>query len=248
MKKVKNEDWHIGCSGFYYKDWKGRFYPDNLPQRDWLDYYCRHFETLESNVTFYRFPQLTFLQSWYKRTPEEFRFAIKAPRLITHYKKFLDTNSLLEDFYNTVQRGLAEKLKCVLFQLPPSIPYNEEVLQRIIDALDSNYPNVLEFRHASWWREEVYEMLGKHNITFCGMSHPDLPAEVIVNTPMVYYQMHGSTKLYGSSYTGEELQALVKAIEVYPKVEDVYIYFNNDMHGHAIENANRLKEMLFLIK
>src|SRR5690606_30967565 len=121
-------EWHIGCSGFYYKDWKGLFYPEDLPQKYWFDYYCRYFNTLELNVTFYRFPELSFLQNWYNKSPESFSFAVKAPRTITHYKKFNGITDTLHDFYSTVRTGLREKLECILFQLPPSLPYSEERL------------------------------------------------------------------------------------------------------------------------
>src|SRR4051812_36983931 len=111
--------WWIGCSGFHYKHWKDIFYPEGLPQKKWFEFYCENFNTLELNVTFYRFPQLAFLESWYKRSPKKFRFAVKAPRSITHYKQFHDTESLISDFYGVVKTGLKNKLGCILFQLPP---------------------------------------------------------------------------------------------------------------------------------
>src|SRR3954470_19712801 len=118
--------WHIGCSGFHYKHWKGVFYPEDLPQKKWFEYYCQFFDTLELNVTFYRFPQLSFLQNWHDKTPTKFRFAVKAPKAITHYKKFSGTADMLTDFYTTVRDGLKDKLGCILFQLPPRLSYSEE--------------------------------------------------------------------------------------------------------------------------
>src|ERR1044072_6786414 len=100
IKKIMAK-WWIGCSGFHYKHWVGKFYPGDLPQRKWFEFYCEHFDTLELNVTFYRFPQLSSLQSWYKRSPAKFQFAVKAPRAITHYKKFNDIERLISDFYST---------------------------------------------------------------------------------------------------------------------------------------------------
>src|SRR5690349_13147184 len=97
--------WHIGCSGFHYKEWKEVFYPKGLPQRKWFDHYCEHFDTIELNVTFYRFPELTSLQNWFHKSPDRFLFSVKAPRLITHYKKFEDCAGLLTDFYTTVRDG-----------------------------------------------------------------------------------------------------------------------------------------------
>ena len=172
--------WHIGCSGFYYKHWKGIFYPEKLPQKKWFDYYCQFFDTLELNVTFYRFPQLSFLQNWYDKTPAKFRFAVKAPKAITHYKKFSGTADMLADFYTTVRDGLKDKLGCILYQLPPRLSYSENFLQRIIESVDPSFSNVIEFRHESWWKEDVYKTLAKHDISFCGMSHPSLPKDIIL--------------------------------------------------------------------
>src|ERR1700743_585267 len=160
-------DWHIGCSGFHYKDWRGTFYPEKLAQRKWFDYYTEHFSTLELNVTFYRFPQLLFLQNWYDKAPVNFRFAVKAPRAITHYKKFNDTADLITSFYDTINNGLREKLGPVLFQVPPSYNYTEEKLDKIISSLDSSFKNVFEPRHISWWNDDVYRKLAAHRITFC---------------------------------------------------------------------------------
>src|SRR3954467_2196168 len=105
--------WHTGCSGFHYHHWKNIFYPEGLPQREWFEYYCTQFNTLELNVTFYRFPNAALFKSWYKRSPETFSFSVKAPRLITHYKKFNDVKSLLTDFYGVTYNGLNEKLGCI---------------------------------------------------------------------------------------------------------------------------------------
>ncbi|HEU4862054.1 MAG TPA: DUF72 domain-containing protein, partial [Chitinophagaceae bacterium] len=111
--------WEIGCSGFHYKGWKGIFYPETLPQRAWFRFYAEKFNTLELNVTFYRFPVLKSLEKWHDVSPDNFSFAVKAPRLITHYKKFSDCARLLDDFYNLITKVLKNKLGPVFFQLPP---------------------------------------------------------------------------------------------------------------------------------
>jgi uncharacterized protein YecE (DUF72 family) len=238
-------DWHIGCSGFHYKDWKGRFYPNDLPQRKWFDYYCEHFKTLELNVTFYRFPQLSFLQNWYGKSPADFRFAVKAPRAITHYKKFNDTTDLITSFYDTINNGLQEKLGPVLFQLPPSFIYDDQKLDRIINSLNPSFKNVLELRHVSWWNPAVYQKLAEHNITFCGMSHPTLHDEVIQNTPIVYYRFHGVPMLYRSAYSKDFLQKVVNAVKQNPDNREGWFYFNNDFDAIGVGNA---KDMILLIK
>ena len=122
--------YHIGCSGFYNKDWKNDFYPNGLAQRKWFEYYCTQFNSLELNTTFYRFPRVEFLQKWYDKSPSDFKFSVKAPRLITHFKQLKDCERLLDDFYSTIREGLKEKLGTVLFQLPAKIIYSEELLLR----------------------------------------------------------------------------------------------------------------------
>jgi uncharacterized protein YecE (DUF72 family) len=238
-------DWHIGCSGFHYKDWKGKFYPEGLPQRKWFDFYCKHFKTLELNVTFYRFPQLSFLQNWYGKSPADFRFAVKAPRAITHYKKFNDTTDLITSFYDTINNGLQEKLGPVLFQLPPSFSYDDERLERIINNLNPSFKNVLELRHVSWWNSDVYQKLAKHNITFCGMSHPALPDDVIQNTPVVYYRFHGVPILYRSPYSKDFLQKVIHAVKQNSQTHEGWFYFNNDYDAVGVYNA---KDMISCIK
>lgn len=237
-------DWNIGCSGFHYKHWRGSFYPEKLAQTKWFDFYCEHFNTLELNVTFYRFPQLPFVQGWYQKAPANFKFAVKAPRAITHYKKFNDTARMITDFYTTINNGLQEKLGCVLFQMPPNYNYTPEKLDKIINSLDLSFNNVLEFRHVSWWTDEVYQLLAKHRITFCGMSHPTLPDEVIANTPVVYYRFHGVPNLYSSPYTTQGLQKVINDINGKSIVKQVFAYFNNDIGAAAISNAKDMKQLI----
>lgn len=236
--------WHIGCSGFHYKDWKGIFYPKEIPQRLWFEYYCTHFSTLELNVTFYRFPQLSILENWYKRSPSDFLFSVKAPKLVTHYKKMNDCGDLLQDFYNTVGEGLKEKAACILFQFPPGFNFTVERLDNIINSLNPGFPNVVEFRHGSWWNEEVFRKLKQSKISFSGMSHPTLPDTVIANTTLLYYRMHGVPNLYRSSYSLSFLKKIIKEIKTLVKVKEAFIYFNNDYDGVGIENA---KEMIKLV-
>jgi uncharacterized protein YecE (DUF72 family) len=229
--------WWIGCSGFHYKHWKGIFYPDKLAQSKWFDHYHNHFKTLELNVTFYRFPRLPYLEEWYRKSPDLFKFSVKAPRAITHYKKFVDAQKYLQDFYGTSREGLKEKLGCILFQMPERMVYKEQKLEQIIESLDPAFTNVLEFRNASWWNQEVYNKLAAHNITFCGMSHPRLPDDVIQNTSTLYFRFHGVPHLYKSKYDISTLERISDEIENNEAIKQAFIYFNNDIDGSAITNA-----------
>src|SRR5436190_754504 len=236
-------NWHIGCSGFHYKEWKNVFYPVGLPQTKWFDYYSSQFDTVELNVTFYRFPQLSFLENWYKKSPEHFLFAVKAPRLITHYKKFVDVQESLSSFYKTIREGLKEKLGPVLFQLPPSFIYSDEKMQQIFKALDHSFLNVIECRHESWWNKKVFAAFKKHKVSFCSISYPNLPNDVIATTDTLYYRFHGIPKLYYSVYDKKTLTAVVDTIrKILAKTS--FIYFNNTAGLGAIENAEYIKEYI----
>lgn len=180
--------WWIGCSGFYYKEWKDIFYPKGLPQRKWFEFYCESFNTVELNVTFYRFPRLQDLKTWYKRSPGDFMFTVKAPRLITHYKRFNNVSRELQDFYKTIHKGLKNKLGSILFQLPPGIEYGESTLEQILKNSNDSFLNVIEFRHASWWRPAVIKELREKNIIFCSISYPGLPADVLKTGTTMYYR------------------------------------------------------------
>lgn len=236
--------WYIGCSGFHYKEWKEFFYPKGLPQRLWFDYYAERFNTLELNVTFYRFPQLKFLQNWYGKAPQHFVFSAKVPRLITHYKQFRECAPLIADFYTTLREGLREKLGCVLFQMPPQLAYSEEALERILSHADPSFTNAFEFRHASWWNPAVYDTLTKNNIIFCGHSYPRLPDEAVINTPAAYYRFHGVPKLYFSQYSNEFVHSIAQQLQDNPTLQTAYVYFNNTATEAALNNAGYLKERI----
>lgn len=237
-------NWYIGCSGFHYKHWKDVFYPKGLAQRLWFTYYSEQFSTLELNVTFYRFPQVAFLKNWYSISPENFRFAVKAPRTITHYKQFHNCTAMLSDFYGIIVQGLEEKLGPVLFQMPPRFTYTEEKLARIIDSMDLAFRNVLEFRHPSWWQQSIFETLAKHHISFCGMSHPELPDSLIHTTNLLYYRFHGVPDLYRTLYSHAYLNNTVSTISQQPDLSEAWLYFNNDMEAHAPQNALEMLRLL----
>jgi uncharacterized protein YecE (DUF72 family) len=228
---------HIGCSGFYNKHWKEVFYPSDLPQKEWLTFYSNKLHTLELNVTFYRFPSLRTMQNWYNKSPEDFIFSVKAPKLITHMKQFEDCERLFNDFYGVCEQGLQQKLGCILFQLPPTFQYEEEKLEKILSYMDDSFHNVLEFRHPSWWDRKVYNKLTDRKISFCTVSHPKLPDTLVCTTDTAYVRLHGDPKLFYSEYSAEYLEKLKKSLLKKQKLRDVYIYFNNTASTAGILNA-----------
>ncbi len=175
----------LGCSGFYYDHWKGTFYPEKLPKTKWLQYYAEHFNTLEVNNTFYRFPSESLLLDWYQKTPVNFRFFLKANRAITHTRKFHNTEGTTERFYKLAFL-LKEKLIGILFQLPSVVHKNMELLEKIASQVDPKAINVVEFRHQGWWDKEVYDFMHKRSLVFCTVSASDLPETLVKTATSIY--------------------------------------------------------------
>lgn len=234
--------WRIGCSGFYYREWKEIFYPKGIPQKDWFKYYCQHFNTIEINSSFYKMPTAKAFEKWYDDSPNDFVFTIKAPRLVTHYKQLNDCSGLMTDFYETVGKALKEKLGCVLFQFPPKFSFSEERLEKIINLLDPTFTNVVEFRHESWWDERILAALRQNKIIFCGQSYPStLPDQVMMNNPIVYYRFHGKPVLYKSEYPLATIEQFANSIP--SEAEEIYVYFNNTWGTRALKNARQLQAL-----
>lgn len=234
----------IGCSGFYYKEWKGDFYPDKFTQKNWFSYYASKFNTLEINSSFYRYPKPEVLQSWYDNSPADFKFSIKVPRTVTHYRRFNNVEQPLDDFHRLIKNGLKDKLGCVLYQLPSNLKYSFELLDRMVSQMDKSLNNVIEFRDAGWWNSDVYEILSANNITFCNISHLNLPDSLIQTSQIMYLRFHGVPKLYLSVYTKAELSDWSKRINELENIKTRYIYFNNTMTTGSIGNAFYLRERL----
>ena len=235
---------YIGCSGFTNRDWKGFFFPEELPSKEQLNFYSTQFNSVEINSSFYRRPRLQTLQNWYERTGEDFKFFIKIPKTITHIKRLKATAAETADFCSHVHEGIREKLAGFLFQLPPSFHYSEEHLEQVIETVDSGFLNVVEFRHKSWWNDEILEALKDKNIVFSGVSFPkDLPNDLIINNDKsAYYKLHGVPVLFKSEYSEEELKKLAK--EIKKARQEVFVFFNNTWGTAALTNALYLKKLL----
>lgn len=233
---MKKDKLYIGCSSYATPSWQTLFYPEELPKRKWFDYYCQHFNTYEFNSTFYRFPAIKNLLPWYDRTPDDFKFSIKIPKIITHIKKLKDCEEEIAEFYLVSSEGFKNKLACILWQLPPSFNFSPERLKLIIGAIDPNFKNVVEFRHGSWWRADVIKELRENNITFCNVNYPKLPTSIQQTTSIGYVRMHGNPELFYSEYTKEEIAALYQEVSS-QGFKEAYIYFNNTASTAAIINA-----------
>ncbi len=234
---------YVGCSSFATPSWKSIFYPTDLPKKDWFNYYCTFFNTYEFNGSFYRFPTVASLQKWYDRTPTDFTFSIKVPKAITHIKKLIDCEQEIAEFYTVVSEGLSDKLACVLWQFPPSFIYNEGNLNKVVNTLNEEFINVMEFRHVSWWNTVVVEKLQSKNIVFCNPSYPGLPEQFVKNNSCGYFRLHGVPKLFYSEYSLTEMETLYEQI-LAKNYDEVYVYFNNTASPAAVINALQFIKIL----
>ena len=231
---------YIATSGWYYREWKGAFYPADLPSSRWFKHYAQQFDTVELNAPFYRPPKLATVKNWKSNAPENFRYSVKVNRAITHEKRFQGTQELIREFYQ-IADVLGPKMGCFLFQLPPNFEFTAERLDLILSQLNPAHKNVLEFRHASWWVPEVFAALQKYKIIFCSVSAPKLPDDLIVTADDIYARFHGPKRWFYDPYSDETLTAWADKISA-SKAKAAWIYFNNTADGSAIANARTFEE------
>ncbi|HZW37825.1 MAG TPA: DUF72 domain-containing protein [Ignavibacteriaceae bacterium] len=236
---------NIGTSGWSYKHWKNEFYPEELKYKDWFKFYTSKFLTVELNASFYNLPKFETFENWYNKSPESFKFSLKASRYITHLKKLVDVKESVDLFFKMV-KGLKEKAEIILFQLPPSLKYDTIKLSDFLSLLPENYRYTIEFRNSSWWQEDVYEILKKHNVAFCIFELAGVKTPVVTTADYVYLRLHGPTKgKYQGSYSAEQLKEWVKQFKKWSKEgKDVYCYFDNDEKGYAAHNALTINKMI----
>jgi len=233
----------IGTSGWTYSHWKGVFYPPGLSERRWLEHYAAEFDTVEVNATFYRLLVESTFEGWQRRSPQGFVFALKASRAITHYKKLADCEQELSSFLSRADL-LADRLGPLLFQLPPRYPVDPARLRDFLSLLPPRYRCAFEFREASWLCQPVYKILGQHGAAVVRVSAPRFPDADVVTADFVYLRMHGDRTLYSSKYSEETLKRWADAIAQWAAAgRDVYVYFNNDAHGYAVEDARALRSL-----
>lgn len=234
---------NIGCSGWFYWHLKGSFYPSQMPTKDWFTHYADHFSTVELNAPFYSWPTLGTVESWRRQTQgRPMIYTVKVSELITHINRFEDTKILVRDF-GYIADLLGSLMGCFLFQLPPSYYYTPARLRDILNQLDPARRNVIEFRHASWWNEEVYASFRTAGAIFCSSSAPRLPNELIKTAADIYVRFHGTERWYRHDYSNDELTYWADQIRE-ARAERVWVYFNNDFEGYAIKNATMLANIL----
>ncbi len=233
---------HIGCSGWFYWHWRGLFYPDAQRTDSWFRHYTEHFDTVELNAPFYKWPKNATVKSWKRNAPEHFRYSVKVNQLITHEKRMRRTRMLVQEFCR-IEEILGPKLGCFLFQLPPSYRYTPSHLRSLVTQLDNRLRCVVEFRHKSWWRESVRRQFTSHGLIFCSVSGPRLPDDLVRTSDVIYLRFHGRERWYRYDYSRAELAEWADRIKGCG-AREAWIYFNNDREGFAIKNAQILRELL----
>jgi len=227
----------IGTSGFQYKEWKGKFYPEKISLPKMLSFYASQFSTTEINYTFKRIPTEKTLENWVSQTPEEFRFALKAPEKITHYQKLAGTEETLHYFW-AVAQTLGEKLGPILFQLPPTLKKDLAVLEEFLAILPDDMKATFEFRHESWFSDDVFEALKKHNAALCIADSEKLSTPVEMTSDFGYFRLR-------DEYDKAALQKWAEIIlEQRNSLEEIFVYFKHEETGSGPVFAGELLELL----
>jgi uncharacterized protein YecE (DUF72 family) len=239
-------DVHVGTSGWSYAHWDGVLYPPATPPRDRLAHYVRRFDTVELNASFYRWPRAATFAGWRRRLPNGFQLSVKAPRGLTHAKKLHAPEEWLQRIASGWQE-LGDKRAVLLVQLGPAQARDDARLEYFLNLVPGSMRTAMEFRHPSWHDDKVFEILERHGVAYCVMSGARLPCLLRATASFVYLRLHGPDPdhLYAGSYSRDSLGWWADRIREWTgQGREVYAYFNNDGHGHAVRDADALRLLL----
>lgn len=239
----------VGTSGWSYDEWAGTFYPPGLAKARWAEHYRRVFSTVEVNATFYRLPKPTMVQRWREEAPADFRYVTKGSRYLTHIRRLRDSTAGVRTYFDRVAE-LAPRLSAVLWQLPPNLERDVDLLETFLGALPRQLGpgflrHAVEFRHRSWVTDEVFETLARHDAAHVWISSQAMPPDRTVTTDFVYVRFHGLAGGWRHDYSDQELWPWVETlVEVSEQGRSGFAFFNNDGAAHAPANALRFAELL----
>jgi uncharacterized protein YecE (DUF72 family) len=238
----------IGCSGWNYADWRGRVYPKGCPTARWLEHYATLFDTVEVNSTFYRLARRDAVARWVEQVPEGFVFSVKGSRYLTHMKRLLDIEQGVARFYERIEPLVdTPKMGPVLWQLPGNFQRDDERLAAAIEALKSAPPtrHTFEFRHPSWFTDDVYALLRERNVALAIGDDPTRPFQTdVVTADFSFVRYHYGHRGHNGNYSERELSEQVRRLEALAREADLFVYFNNDWCGYAVRNALYLRQIL----
>lgn len=211
----------VGTSGYSYPKWKGKFYPKDLPAKQMLHFYAGHFRSVESNSTFRRMPDPDIVEKWAAEVPADFKFALKAPQRITHIKRLKDSDDLVSNLF-VVAAILKKRLGPVLFQLPPNFKKDAARLSEFLSLLPKRCRAAFEFRHETWFDEEIFQLLKKHNVALCIAEADDE-----LKVPVVATAKWGYLRLRKEKYSEAELKTWIKRVQK-QTWSDAFVYFRHE--------------------
>ncbi|MGC9665605.1 DUF72 domain-containing protein [Planosporangium sp. 12N6] len=234
----------VGTSGWQYRDWRGRFYPRELPQRQWLERYAAAFATVEVNNAFYRLPERTTFADWRARTPDDFVVGVKMSRYLTHIKRLRDPAEPVARFLDHAA-GLGDQLGPVLLQLPPNLRADADLLDAALAEFPPHVRVAVEPRHESWWVPAVRDTLARHGAALCWADRLGRPVTPVWRTAdWGYLRLHEGRATPRPGYGRQALSTWLDRItDTYEAHRDVYVYFNNDPGGAAIRDAVALARL-----
>jgi uncharacterized protein YecE (DUF72 family) len=235
-------DFRIGTSGWSYKHWRDTFY-EGVPISRWLERYAEVFDCVELNGSFYRLPKRSTFESWAKRTPPQFKFAVKGSRFITHLKRLREPHEHVDRFFDAAT-GLGPKLGPVLWQLPPAFSRDDDVLRQFLTALPLSAQHTIEFRHSTWLVELVFDLLRRHDVALCIPDHPRMPKSLTLTASWTYLRFH-----YGATSTGNYPDDALRnwadwLRDRHAAGVSAWAFFNNDWNTYAPANALTLRNEL----
>ena len=236
---------HIGCSGWNYDDWRGRLYPEGLAKSRWLARYAEEFDTVEVNSTFYRLASSAAVARWVEQTPPRFLFAAKASRYLTHVWRLRDIQLGIARYYERIQPLVdSPKLGPVVWQLPANFKRDDDVLAGALELLPPGR-HCFEFRHESWFSEDVYALLRGHAAALVIADHPKWPFQAHeLTTDWTLVRLHHGRRGRRGNYSQTEVEQWARRIARWRATVEVFAYFNNDWEGFAVENAKLLRRRL----
>ncbi|HKV32466.1 MAG TPA: DUF72 domain-containing protein [Candidatus Dormibacteraeota bacterium] len=235
-------DIRIGCSGWSYPHWRKLFYPDKMPAREHFAFYAQHFNTVELNNSFYRQPPREQFEAWREQAPPGFLFAVKGSRYVTHIKRLAVEKTSI-DLVVDAAVGLGDKLGPILFQLQANFHLDLQRLGHFVAMLPAGVRFTLEFRHDSWLVPAVFDLLRAHRIALCIPDHPKMPKSLEITSDFTYIRMHLPPR--GLAYGRSALEPWANRVGDWRRGGlDVFVYFNNDMEGHAVSDAQALVSLV----
>jgi uncharacterized protein YecE (DUF72 family) len=251
VSEAKSKGLFIGTSGWSYRHWSEIFYPKDIKPDKYLEYYITRFTCVELNSCFYHLPLKTTVSGWMNRTPETFRFCTKLNRFITHELKLVNSEGALEKYFEVFE-NMKSRLGPVLIQLPPALSFDKTLIHEFLDIIKNQYSLyrfAIEVRHESWINDNFFDLLAHRGIAFViSDSGNRFPFYETVTANFVYLRFHGREQLYASDYSEADLKLFAeKIISWLDEDKEVWVFFNNDFHGYAVNNAVRLRDMIYIL-